>query len=202
MSLNDVLGERTEARGFVEAPMIADSLEVLAVGGGVSQVSTTLYNAAFEAGLDIPEHRAHGLYIGRYPLGRDATISWRDPDLILHNDWPHPVLIHAGVSADAITVSLYSRTDGRRVETTTSEPFDKTKPPERLIQNPDLDPKAKILVQSGSDGFSVEVTRTVYRDDEVTRSERFTTVYRPYPKIYAVGLEVPGGEPEPKAPES
>ena len=91
-----------------------------------------------------------------------------------------------------------ARTDGRRVETTTSEPFDKSKPPERLIQNPDLDPKAKILVQDGSDGFSVEVTRTVYRNDEVVRSERYTTVYRPYPKIYAVGLEVPGGEAEPK----
>ena len=202
MSLNAVLGERTAARGFVEAPMIADSLDVLAVGGGVSQVATTLYNAAFDAGLDIPQHTAHGLYIGRYPVGRDATISWGGPDLLIRNNRPTAVMVHAAASADAITVAIYSRSLDRRVESTTGEPYDETDPPTRLIQDPDLDPDAKILSQSGSKGFSVDVTRKVYDGDKLIRDDRFTTRYRPYPKIYRVGLDVPGGEPEPEAPES
>ena len=182
--------------------MIADSLEVNAVGGGVSQVATTLYNAAFESGLDIPEHTPHGLYIGRYPVGRDATISWGGPDLVIRNDWPTAVLVHSAASADAITISFYSRTDGRRVESTTGAPYDQTNPPVRLIQNPDLDPMAKILTQTGSKGFSVDITRQVYRGDKLIRDDRFTTTYRPYPKIYSVGVDVPGGEPPPTPPES
>jgi hypothetical protein len=70
------MGERTAARGFVLAPMIQAGKLVDAVGGGVSQVATTFYNAAFFAGLELIEHTPHEFYISRYPMGREATVSW------------------------------------------------------------------------------------------------------------------------------
>ena len=200
LSLNATLGERTVGRGFVTAPMIAGSIEVPAVGGGVSQVATTLYNAAFLGGLDIVQRTAHALRIWRYPIGRDATISWGGPDLVIRNDWPASVLVHAAVSADAIAVALYSTSFDRRVDTTTGEPTDKTDPPTRLFEDESLRPKQKVLVQSGSPGFTIEVTRKVWRGDELLRDEVVSTTYQPEPKIYRVGTAVPGGEPPPVAP--
>jgi hypothetical protein len=76
-SLNERLGKRTRARGFVAAPSISGPIHVDSVGGAVSQVATTLYNAAFFAGLRLIAHTPHSFYNSRYPKGREATISWR-----------------------------------------------------------------------------------------------------------------------------
>jgi vancomycin resistance protein YoaR len=200
LSLNAVLGKRTEARGFVTAPMIADSLLVEATGGGVSQIAATLYNAAFFAGLDLLQHTAHELYIWRYPPGREATISWGGPDLVVRNEWPHAMLVRAASDGSRLTVNIYSSKDGRRVETETSQPFAQTPPPTRRILNEDLPPKSKITTQAGEKGFSVDVTRRVYRGDRLVRDETFRTTYQPYPKIESVGPAVPGAEPPPEAP--
>jgi vancomycin resistance protein YoaR len=86
-SMNSALGRRTRARGFVPAPMISGGVLVNSVGGGISQVATTLYNAAFFAGLRLVAHTPHSFYISRYPMGREATISWGGPELIFQNDW-------------------------------------------------------------------------------------------------------------------
>jgi hypothetical protein len=80
-SLNDVLGRRTIERGFVEAPQIYAGRLEDAVGGGVSQIATTTYNAAFFAGVQIVTHQPHEFYISRYPMGREATVSWGGPEL-------------------------------------------------------------------------------------------------------------------------
>src|SRR5262249_18604136 len=74
-SLNGALGRRTIAKGFVPAPSISGGELVDSVGGGISQVSTTLYNAAFFSGLKLVAHTPHSFYISRYPPGREATIS-------------------------------------------------------------------------------------------------------------------------------
>jgi vancomycin resistance protein YoaR len=78
-SLNEVLGKRTTARGVVEAPQIFNGRLEDAVGGGVSQIATTTYNAAFFAGVQIVTHEPHEFYISRYPMGREATVSWGGP---------------------------------------------------------------------------------------------------------------------------
>ncbi|MCU0307436.1 MAG: VanW family protein [Thermoleophilia bacterium] len=194
LSLNEALGQRTRARGFVEAPMIANGLEVEAVGGGVSQVATTLFNAAFFSGLQIVRHTPHQLYISRYPVGREATVSWPEPDLVIRNDWPAAVLVRATTGADSITIAMYSAPLGRRVESETGEPYDQTEPEERLVVNPSLAPGERIDVQGGGTGFSIDVTRTVYRGDQVKREDRFTTVYYADPTIVAVAPGTPGAE--------
>jgi vancomycin resistance protein YoaR len=78
------------------------------VGGGVSQFATTLFNAAFFAGLDIPAYQSHSIYISRYPFGREATLSWPKPDLVISNSTPYGVLVDASYTSSSITVTLWS----------------------------------------------------------------------------------------------
>lgn len=108
-SLNGTVGERTTAKGFVEAPVIDEKTEFSTdVGGGVSQFSTTLFNAAFFGGLDITTYGMHGLYIARYPYGREATLDFPSLDLKIRNSTPYGVLIWPTYTETSITVTLYS----------------------------------------------------------------------------------------------
>ena len=108
LSVNQIVGKRTVERGFVSAPVIQDGNFEEGVGGGVSQFATTLFNAAFFAGLEFPEYQSHSIYISRYPYGREATLSYPRPDLKIRNPTPHGVLIWATYSDTSITVSLWS----------------------------------------------------------------------------------------------
>jgi vancomycin resistance protein YoaR len=107
-SLNQRLGQRTTAKGYVEAGVIYDNVMTTDVGGGVSQLTTTLFNAVFFAGLEFRTYQSHSLYIDRYPYGREATISWPSPDLSFRNTSPHGLLIWTSYDATSITVSIYS----------------------------------------------------------------------------------------------
>ncbi len=123
-SLNGHVGRRTVEKGFVEAPVIdAEYNFSKDVGGGVSQFSTTLFNAAFFAGLDIPTYGMHGIYISRYPYGREATLDFPSLDLQVRNQTPHGVLIWTSYSATSITVTLYSThtVEGAQTNQTTEE---------------------------------------------------------------------------------
>jgi hypothetical protein len=164
-SLNDALGERTPERGFVPAPTIVGGRLVDSVGGGISQVATMLYNGAFFAGLELVEHQPHTIFIDRYPPGREATISWGGPELVFRNDWPAPLVIELDTTARSITVRFVTERLGRRVETTTGEPY---------AHRPD-------------GGFTIEYTRRVYRGDVLRRDERFRWTYDSGPPVPATG---------------
>ncbi|HEX8803074.1 MAG TPA: VanW family protein, partial [Acidimicrobiales bacterium] len=107
-SINDYVGERTVAKGFVEAGAIRDGVHVPEVGGGVSQFATTTFNAAFFAGLDIDEYQAHTEYFSRYPPGREATMGYPYPDLRFTNDTPYGILIWTSYTDTSLTVTFYS----------------------------------------------------------------------------------------------
>lgn len=156
-SLNEVLGERTAARGFVPAPQINQGRLEDAVGGGVSQIATTMFNAAFFAGLNLVSHTPHEFWITRYPPGREATVSWGGPELIVENDWPAAVLVKAIATDEGITIRLYSSKLGRRVTTTTSD-----------------------NAVAGA-AFTSTYTRKVFRGDEMLRDERWTWSYKAPP---------------------
>ncbi len=108
LSLNGYVGKRTRERGFVPAGAIASGIVEDQVGGGVSQFATTTFNAAFFAGIEIPEYQSHSLYFSRYPRGREATISWPKPDLVLRNQTPYGILIWTSYTSTSITVTMYS----------------------------------------------------------------------------------------------
>ncbi len=107
-SVNEYVGRRTRDNGFVSAGVIQSGRFDDAVGGGISQFATTLFNAAFFAGLDIPEYQSHSIYISRYPYGREATVSFPVPDLVIHNTTPYHVLIWTSYTDTSITVQMYS----------------------------------------------------------------------------------------------
>jgi vancomycin resistance protein YoaR len=207
-SLNGALGKRTIEKGFVAAPQIFDGRLEDAVGGGISQVATTLYNAAFFAGVKLVAHQAHQFYISRYPMGREATVSWGGPELIFRNDWPAAILVRVAASDSAITVRFYSRKLGRRVETTTGEPYAVTPPRTVRTLNSALPPGTTSTVQSaGGSGFTVQYTRKVFKGSTLVKDERYTVRYDPQNAILEVGPKrrpkppnspVPGGTAAPE----
>ncbi len=108
LSLNQFVGPRTVENGFVPAGAIRQGHLISEIGGGVSQFATTIFNAAYFAGLDFVEYRSHSLYFTRYPYGREATISNPAPDLVMTNTTDYPVLIWTSYTGESITVSMYS----------------------------------------------------------------------------------------------
>ena len=107
-SLNEHVGQRTRDKGFVPAGTIVNGHLVDSVGGGISQFATTLFNAAFFGGLEFDAYQSHSIYFSRYPYGREATISWPAPALIISNPSPYPVLIWPTSTSGSVTVDLYS----------------------------------------------------------------------------------------------
>ena len=107
-SLNETVGKRTREKGFVGGGVIYNGEFTNDIGGGVSQFATTLFNAAWFAGLEFDEYQAHTIYISRYPYGREATVSWPAPDLKIRNTTPHGILIWPSYDSGSITVRLYS----------------------------------------------------------------------------------------------
>jgi len=117
-SINGFVGERTIAKGFVADHAIVDGVLRDQVGGGVSQFATTFFNASFFAGLDFNEYQSHSLYISRYPKGREATVSWRKPDLSVKNTTPYGILVWTSYTDTSLTVTFYST---KHVEVTAGE---------------------------------------------------------------------------------
>jgi vancomycin resistance protein YoaR len=107
-SVNDTVGRRTAEKGFVSAGVIEEGRFTDDIGGGISQFATTLFNTAFEAGLDFGDYQSHSIYISRYPYGREATLSYPNPDLEIENTSPYGVLIWPTYNDTSITVTLYS----------------------------------------------------------------------------------------------
>jgi len=107
-STNDFVGRRTQEKGFFSAPVIEQGEFKDDFGGGVSQWATTTFNAAFFAGLDIPDHKAHSIYISRYPFGREATLAFPSVDLKIKNNTPYGVVIWPTYTDTSITVQMWS----------------------------------------------------------------------------------------------
>ncbi|QWF23480.1 VanW family protein [Nocardioides sp. LMS-CY] len=179
-SLNDIVGERTRENGFTEGFIISDGIFKEDLGGGVSQMATTTFNAMFFAGLKDIEHKPHSFYIDRYPVGREATVAWGAVDLRFENDTPYGVLVHATVqpatssSQGVVTVSMYS-TKTWDITTKTSDRYNYRAPATRTLTTPDC------YANTGYSGFDVDVWRYFHEpgSDEVAKTEKFHTSYTP-----------------------
>ncbi|MDF2659686.1 MAG: hypothetical protein K0Q94_2477 [Paenibacillus sp.] len=107
-SFNQVVGERTEKRGYLKAPVIVRGELAEGIGGGICQVSSTLFNAADRAGMHIVQRYSHSRNVPYVLPGRDATVSWNGPDFTFMNKYNQPVLIRAFTGGGSLFVSLYS----------------------------------------------------------------------------------------------
>jgi vancomycin resistance protein YoaR len=178
-SLNAAIGPRTSARGFVTAPVITRGEFSQDVGGGVSQVATTFFNAVFFGGYQIVSHQPHSYYIKRYPMGREATVSLPAPDLVFANDSRAGILIHTSYTDTAITVTFYGDRAGRRVRAEGPRIL-ATRPPEgttEYLEDPKL-PRGTQIVEPAFTGYDVEVFRVITEPGKPTRRERYFTRYK------------------------
>jgi vancomycin resistance protein YoaR len=193
-SFNGTIGPRTTERGFLEGQMILGGLLVPSIGGGVCQVATTIFNAAFETGLPVKERHNHSFYISHDPTGHDATVSWGGPDLVFRNDLDHAILIKAGGDSSTFTVTFYGMPQGRKVTASTSAPTNYTSPTLQYAVDPSAPPGSVRTVAGGGSGFEVNVHRVVREDGKVVREDDFFTRYTPQnpTAVYGPGQAPPG----------
>jgi vancomycin resistance protein YoaR len=204
-SFNGTTGERSADKGFLEAPVIINGELQTGLGGGVCQVSTTVFNAAFEAGVPIESRTNHALYISHYPQGRDATVNYPDTDLKFRNDTGRWLLLRAFVGSSALTVKLYGTPQDRRVESETA-PLEVTGPPNsKRVPDPNIWSGIQIVEKSGEPSRRTSVTRRVYsRNGKLIAEDTWTSWYRAEPKIVRYGTkerpQAPSPPPKDKKP--
>ncbi|HRC40290.1 VanW family protein [Nostocoides sp.] len=171
-SLNAHLGERTAAKGYRAAPVIYNGRLTKDYGGGISQVSTTLFNAIFFSGARIDQYTPHSFYISRYPEGREATISWPNVDNRFTNTTKGGILITTNVTSSSITVTFQGKKTWD-IEATKGPRVNLTSP--REIR----DDSEGCVPQSKQDGFDVTVGRIFKQGGKVVKTEYLTTHYIP-----------------------
>jgi vancomycin resistance protein YoaR len=198
-SFNGTTGERNAAKGLLEAPVIINGELENALGGGTCQVSTTVFNAAYEAGLPITARTNHALYISHYPQGRDATVDYPDIDLKFVNDTGHWLLLRTFVNSSSLTVNLYGTPQHRRVESEAS-PLVTTGPvPVQIVEDPDLYVGQKVIEEPGSAPLSTSVKRRVYdKNGKLLYENTWYSSYQGEKRIVHVGTK-PKPKPKPKA---
>src|SRR6185312_3089555 len=187
-SFNQTTGARNAAKGFLEAPVIVNGEVTTGLGGGVCQVSTTVFNAAFEAGLKITERTNHSLYISHYPQGRDATVDYPDVDLQFVNDTGNWLLLRTFVGSSTLTVNLYGTPTHRKVTSTTA-PLVTTGPaPVKKTVDPSLQPGDVVVDDPGVPSMSTSVTRDVYTPaGKLLYHDTWYSSYRAVPKLVRIG---------------
>lgn len=107
-SFNKVVGKRTKEKGYLQAPIIVRGELSEGIGGGICQVSSTLFNAVDKAGLHILQRYSHSRHVAYVPSGRDATVSWYGPDFVFQNKYAYPILIRAIASNGSMYVTVHS----------------------------------------------------------------------------------------------
>jgi vancomycin resistance protein YoaR len=196
VSVNAIVGPRTQKNGFVLAPSIEDGEMVDTVGGGVSQFATTFFNALFHAGYDIIERQPHTYWFPRYPMGHDATLGFPRPDIAFKNDTSAGLLVKTSFTKTTITVKLYGDVGGRRVTSGVSERRDIVQPTLELLPNRDVPPDEEKVKEGGMIGWSVIASRSITFADGTKKDEKRKVTYKPKPRRVEVHpCKIPKGEP-------
>lgn len=202
-SMAQALGNISLDSGYAEAPIIYGGQTIQGIGGGVCQVSTTLFRAAFFAGFPIVERHAHSYRVGYYEqrsngardpylAGLDATVYVPIVDMKFTNDTDHWLLMETYLGNYSLTWKFYSTGDGRTVSWQTTGPTNVIPAPDPLYrENPDLSTGTIKQVDYAADGADINVTRTVYRNDLVHFSDAFFTRFQAWQAVYEYG---PGTE--------
>ncbi len=206
-SYNTEVGPRTKERGFKEAAIYASGEVVDGIGGGICQVSSTLYMAAIKANMKITERRNHSFYVDYAPKGEDATVVYGSIDFRFVNTSPYPIKIVATSKNNYIRIQLMG-TETEKFSVKLTKKTLSTKPFEERIKNvTTLKNGERHIEQEGQEGLVMEVYRNVYNEAGKLISSKLENKsnYKPKPQIVHVGVasatEEPatpvGGETEP-----
>ncbi|PRY60264.1 vancomycin resistance protein YoaR [Knoellia remsis] len=175
-SLNAALGQRTPDKGYEKGGVINGGRLEENYGGGTSQVSTTVFNAAFFAGMKFEEYKPHGFYISRYPEGREATLSWPDLDMRFVNTTDGGIRIVASSTGGQITVAFYGT---KKWDITASKSSRSN-----IVQWKSFtDDSPKCITMNPNVGFDVTVTRTFKQNGATVKTDKFFTRYKPENKV-------------------
>lgn len=200
-SMGSVLGDVSLENGYAEALIIYGGRTIKGVGGGVCQVSTTLFRTVFMAGFPVVERYSHAYRVSYYEMdasgavdnqyaGLDATVYFPLVDFKFKNDTSHWLLMetYVNVAARTLTWKIYSTDDGRSVTWETTGPMNTVPAPEPIFEeNPELDANEIKQVDYAAEGADVTVTRTVWKDGLVYFTDRFQTHYEPWAAICQFG---------------
>ena len=170
-SLEKTLGEVDYEHGFADAGVISNGQHVDSLGGGLSQVATTVFNAGFEAGMDDTEHHAHQYYFDRYPAGREATLWTGKLDVKFTNSTSNSVLVQAWLDGEQIHVRMWS-TKYYDVSITSSDRFNFRPVSTERKSGPGCEPYS-----GGNPGFDITVTRTRKHEGKALPDDVLTTQY-------------------------
>ncbi len=178
-SMNDTIKERTEENGYTVGTIIGPGgVFEDALGGGVSAATTAVWTAAFFAGMERVDTRAHSVYISRYQPGLEATVAWGIFDMKFRNDSPYPVLITTKMTNSSMTVDFWGTRVYDEIEAEFGERTSIRKP-ETIYRKK----KGGCSSQSGIPGFSINVDRVFYQAEEEVKRETIRTYYRAAPKV-------------------
>jgi len=208
-SMATALGDISLENGYAEAAIILGGQTIKGVGGGVCQVSTTLFRTAFFAGLPVVERHAHAYRVYYYEKvagnrvepslsGLDATVFVPLVDFKFVNDTPGWLLMETYVnpSYSSIQWKFYGTPDGRTVDWRTTGPINIVEAPKPLYrENTDLSSGEVKQVDWAADGADVSVNRTVYKDNAVHLQDSFDTNYQPWQAVYEYGPGTEGMPP-------
>ena len=198
-SANAELGSQTIAGGYREAAIYNNGKVEKGVAGGVCQVTTTLYNAALKAELDIVERHPHSMTVGYVPLGRDAAVAGTYKDLKFKNNTDYPIYIEAYASAGNLVMNIYGHeihAPGRGVDYETVYESTVPKPAEVVTEDPAMPEGERKITSRGKTGSKVSVYKIVTQNGQrVSRDLFSSSSYRATPDEVSVGTK----KPEPKA---
>lgn len=201
-SANANLGSQTAAGGYKNAGVYVNGKVEQGMAGGVCQVTSTLYNAAILAELDIVERSPHSMTVGYVPLGRDAAVAGTYKDLKFRNNTEYPIMIEAYASGGRLVMNIYGHevhSASRKVEFETVYEGTINKPPEIVTKDPELPEGERKITAKGRTGCKVSVKKKVYEGGKLISNEWFSSSsYRAAADEVTVGTK----KPEEKAPET
>jgi vancomycin resistance protein YoaR len=196
-SFNDVVGPRTPENGFRYGGGITGGELVDVLGGGICQISSTLYGASFFAGLEVVEHRPHSRPSSYVDMGLDATVVWPDVDLRLRNPFDFPVVFHMVVRQGKVHAEVLGAR--RPWQVAFERQLVEALPHGTIFRNDDgLRAGTKVISQRGMRGFKVKRTRKIYQAGDLLREESRELTYPPTTEIVRHGTSPNGVVPESK----
>lgn len=194
VSFNEVVGKRTQERGFKQAAEFAGSKVKIGYGGGVCQASTTLYNAVMRAGMTKIDRSNHSMTVNYIDFSLDAAVSDNGKDFVFRNDTPYPIYIFTNVDKEQASVTIYGKKPQYRIELE-SKYIDVV--PTTSETRPDAEAKyvyftdERVLYEAGKDGARSEGYRVFYdrqTGEEISRELLSQDTYSAKPDIYWVGV--------------
>ena len=191
-SANIELGSQTAAGGYKMAGVYNNGKVEQGMAGGVCQVTTTLYNAALMAELEIVERHPHSMTVGYVPLGRDAAVAGTYKDLKFRNDTEYPIMIEAYASGGKLVMNIYGHEEhnaGRKVSFDTVYEATVPKPAEKVTEDPNRPEGEREVTSSGRTGCKVSVYKTVTEGGKSTREWHSSSSYRAVADEVTVGTK-------------